>query len=77
MGTCLENFDLLTQDKCNRVRRIPLVIQDEMFDTGIQELEGEEKCQSFNDEQQTAFSIIMWAVCDHNCKNRSIRPVLI
>ena len=64
MGTCLVSFDLPSLDKCNRVKRIPQVFQEEMFEIGIQKLKGEEKCQSFNAEQQTAFSIIIWAVCD-------------
>ena len=46
MGTCLENSDLPTLDNYNRVKRIPQVIQDEMFDNGIQKLKGEEKCQT-------------------------------
>ena len=70
MGICLENFDLPTPDKCNRVKRIPQVIQDEMFNIGIQKLKDEEKCQSFNAEQQTAFSILMEAVYGDNCDKR-------
>ena len=70
MGTCLENLDQPTLDKCNRVKRIPQVIQDEMFDIRIQKLKGDQKCQSFNAEQQTAFSIITWAVCVDNCDKR-------
>ena len=34
----------------------------------------ERNVKSFNAEQQTAFAIIMWAVCDDNCDKRIFFP---
>ena len=70
MGICLENFNLPTPDKHNRVTRIPQVIQDEMFDAVQQILKSEDKYKSFNTEQQSAFSMIMQGVSDDDCDKR-------
>ena len=36
MGTCLENFGLLTPDMKNRIQSMPKVIQEEPFDVSVQ-----------------------------------------
>ena len=36
MGTCLEKFGLPTPDTQNRIKKIPRVIQEEMFDVHVQ-----------------------------------------
>ena len=41
-----------------------------MFDNVLQKLQSEDKCKSFNTEQQSAFSIIMQAVSDDDCDKR-------
>ena len=40
-----------------------------IFDTEIQSLKGEEKCKTFNADQQKAFTLIMHAIFAPNCDN--------
>ena len=70
MQTCLEDFGLPTPDTQNRIKKIPQVIQDEMFHVDDQKKIGEMKCQHLNIDQQGAFHTIMKAVHDENHPNR-------
>ena len=70
MGSCLEDYGLPTPNKENRIKRIPEVIQDEMFDVNIQKSIAETKCQNLNIDQEQAFSIVMKAVQDETQSQR-------
>ena len=70
MGACLEKFGLPTPDMENRIKRIPKVIQEEMFDVSIQQCMSEIKCKSLNTDQCNAFNSIMKAVEDENHPER-------
>ena len=70
MGSCLEDYGLPTPNKEYRIKRIPQVIQDEMFDVNIQKSIAETKCQNLNIDQEQAFSIVMKAVQDETQSQR-------
>ena len=66
MGTCLENFDLPSLDYSSQIKKIPQVIQDEMFNVESQREISEAKYESLNADQQGAFATIMKAVHDES-----------
>ena len=45
------------------------VMQDEMLDTEIQSLRGQEKCKTFNADQQNVSTLIMHTILTPNCDN--------
>ena len=70
MGTCLERFGLPTPDMENKIRRIPKVIAEEMFQVETQKEIGNLKCQQLNMDQQDAICAVMKAVHDENYPQR-------
>ena len=71
MGTCLEKFGLPTPDMQSRIQRVPKVIQEEMFDVGVQKSLSEIKCQKLNSDQQKSFCTVMKAVEEENHPERT------
>ena len=71
MGTCLKDFGLPIPDNCNRLKKVPRVIQDEMFDDEKQRDVSEMRKRSLNQGQQSAFHTIMKAVLDENHQQRT------
>ena len=64
MVSSLEHYGLPTPNKDWRIKRIPQVIQDEMFDTNIQNTIADTKCQDLNSDQHEAFTTVMKVVQD-------------
>ena len=70
MGSSLEHYGLPTPNKDKRIRKIPQIIQDEIFDVDCQKSISETKCKNLNKDQENAFSTIMKAVYDETQPQR-------
>ena len=61
-GRCLGDCQLPKPNECQRILKIPRVIQEEMFDEDIQRVISEKKIQCLNTDQRKAFDTIMTAL---------------